>query len=127
MRVETINSFNVAQAASYPTMEDDGEKAFESLLLQKNLRLYKLKEGSSVYNALADQVYAQEEYSERVESECYSYWQKHLNRFGPIPSTFGSLEHYHNLFSIAAQVYGRMIVIYRIDGGNYCFKDYRNN
>ena len=97
----------------------DIEKAFESFLSNKDLTLYKLKEGSTVYNALADQVYYKEECNEHVEQECMTYWQKHITRFGPVANAGSSSQVlYHNIFTIASEVYQRKITVFRIDGGN---------
>ena len=50
------------------------EHYFEQFLLQRNLKLFKLKPGSSLYNALADQLYCNEELDDRVKQECLVYW-----------------------------------------------------
>lgn len=102
--------------------EDDDsespEESFEAFLQQKGLKLYKLTKGSTVYNALADQIYDKEESSNQVEKDCLQYWQQNSSTFGPIPSIL-SKQDIPKLFSIAANVYGRKIIVYKIDRGIY--------
>ena len=58
---------------------DDSDESFERFLLDRNLRLYKISPGSTVYNALADQIYLKEELGERVWHECLSHWVNYLS------------------------------------------------
>ena len=50
------------------------DQMFEDFLVERSLKVFKLKPGSTIFNALADQIYLNEELSDRVEAECLSYW-----------------------------------------------------
>jgi hypothetical protein len=123
MRTKSINTSFPATAQkaassslTYDNDPQDIDKAFETFLSNRDLRLYKLRDGSTVYNALADQIYFKEECNDQVEQECMSYWQRYITRFGPISTAANNQMLYQNIFTIASEVYKRKVIVFRIDG-----------